>query len=136
MADSTSDDANSGQGTIPDSFPVSGILNARKAADTLQVNERTIRRAIASGQLDAAKVGRAFQITPAALASYQERLRRRHVGRTPTPVESERTQDRPVLHLVDPIRGPAFTIPRPLTSFCGREREVEAIAALLTQPAD
>lgn len=134
MDRATPDDIDSGQGTIPDIKRLSGILTAREAAELLGVNERTVRRAITRSEIQAVKAGRAFQITPAALASYQERLRRPRAVDPLATVESERTQQRSLLRLVDPVRGPAFTIPRPLTSFCGREREVAAIAALLTQP--
>jgi excisionase family DNA binding protein len=126
MDEATVADADVGEGAILDTLPLSGIYSAREAAAALDVNERTIRRAIADGDLAASKVGRSFQITAAALASYQERQRQ--------PGRRRRAPPRPLLRFVEPSRGPAFEIPRPLTPFLGREREVAAVLALLGQP--
>ena len=131
MDEAAVDGDDSGQDAIPDISLLSGVLSAREAAAALNVNERTIRRAIARGDLEAPKRGRAFQITPVALARYRER------GKTPRrPGSGPSRQSRvpPVLRLVDSVRGPAFEIPRPLTTFFGREREVAAVAAFLAQP--
>ncbi|MCD6033218.1 MAG: Helix-turn-helix domain, partial [Thermomicrobiales bacterium] len=51
----------------------SDTLSAREAAEALGINERTIRRAIARGDLPAAKHGGAFRIAPADLARYRSR---------------------------------------------------------------
>lgn len=37
-------------------------MNAREISDVLELNERTVRRAIADGRLPAEKYGRAFEI--------------------------------------------------------------------------
>src|SRR5215211_950959 len=47
------------------------MLKAREAAAALGVSERTIRRAIARGELRAAKQAGAFHIAPADLTAYQ-----------------------------------------------------------------
>ena len=62
-------------GTV--SAPVAGAagaLTAREAAARLGVSERTVRRAIARGELAAAKYAGTFRIAPAALARYRDRL--------------------------------------------------------------
>jgi excisionase family DNA binding protein len=95
-------------------------LTAKEAARVAGVHERTIRRAIARGELAATKQARIFQIPAEALAQYQVR------HRTPLPPSP--------LRLVEPTPGPAFALPRPLTTFLGRKQEIAAVAALLTQP--
>nr|MBA2596952.1 helix-turn-helix domain-containing protein [Chloroflexia bacterium] len=48
----------------------SGIVSAKDAAGMLGLNERTVRRAIARGDLLAVKRGRSFQITLESLAHF------------------------------------------------------------------
>lgn len=100
-------------------WPVGHSLTAKEAARVAGVHERTIRRAIARGELAATKRARLFQIAPEALAQY--RARRRHSSLSPS-----------LLRLVAPAPGPAFVLPTPLTSFLGRERDIEAIDQLLS----
>jgi excisionase family DNA binding protein len=52
-----------------------GALSAHEAAVALSVSERTIRRAIARGELPAAKQAGVYRIAPADLALYQPRRR-------------------------------------------------------------
>jgi excisionase family DNA binding protein len=87
-------------------------LSARDAAQELGVSERTIRRAIARGELTGAKQGGIFHIAPEALARYRQRYARR-----PTQRRQPRTQ--------------LPTLPAPRTSFIGRERDISKVAALL-----
>ena len=58
---------------IPSHKPVS----AKEAAEILGVNERTVRRAIARGDLPATKRGSAFLITREAIESYAAASTRR-----------------------------------------------------------
>jgi excisionase family DNA binding protein len=51
-------------------------LSASAATDLLGVSQRTVRRAIARGELPAAKRAGVFQIAPADLARYRTRSRR------------------------------------------------------------
>jgi len=116
---------------------VPGTISVSEAATTLGMNERTIRRAIARGDLVASKQGRSFQITLAAL----------HDFRT-THVEAGSSQ--PQLRLVespteaepdtsDPVPTPLFgvdhigriALPAPLTLFVGRAREIPVLKAML-----
>src|SRR4051812_737860 len=62
----------------PDTGQKLGALSASAAADHLGVNERTIRRAIARGELPATKRAGVYQIDPENLQRYQTR-RRLHV---------------------------------------------------------
>lgn len=101
--------------------PVGRPLTAKEAAHVAGVHERTIRRAIARGDLAATKQARIFQITPEALSHYRARYR------LPLPPP-------PRLRLVEHGPGPAFTLPTPLTPFLGRQRDVAAVAAALLRP--
>jgi non-specific serine/threonine protein kinase len=121
----------------PTAAPV--VLNARSAAARLGVDERTIRRAIARGELPAAKRAGAFQISAADLDGFQRR-RSRHRGAAmhaadhrdlTSPASGEAA-------LVDPFAGQLRSVrgalPSPLTSLVGREREVAALVAALRGP--
>jgi excisionase family DNA binding protein len=110
-------------------------VSARDAALTLGLSERTIRRAIARGELVAIKQGRAFIITAEALARYRTSLER----------AGERDGSSTVVRFPDPAVPLVFTalartsslplrsLPAPLSRFIGREREVGAISELLLQ---
>jgi non-specific serine/threonine protein kinase len=87
----------------PDTWP----LSARDAAQAAGVSERTIRRAIARGDLPAIKRAGVYQIDPAALAHY----------RSPT---------------TQPVTIPGRTgIPYPITPLIGRTDERAAARELL-----
>src|SRR5829696_2440226 len=73
------------------------------------------------GELPATKRARIFQIAPEVLAQYQAR----HQHSLPPPS---------LLRLVEQAVSSAVALPTPLTPFLGREREVAAVAALMTQP--
>jgi excisionase family DNA binding protein len=93
------------------------FLTAREAAQRLGVHERTIRRAIARGDLPAHKEGGVFRIPASALD---------HVAPT-----------RPVPRLVrlpppDDGRAP---LPSPLSPFVGRRDDLATITRLLRDPA-
>jgi excisionase family DNA binding protein len=109
-------------------------FSAREAAALLGASERTIRRAIARGTLPAAKRGRAFQITPEALASYRAR-RAISLGAGLAAIESHAADRSPPSLVPLPRRSLArrATLPLPLTRFIGRDREVAAITDLLRQ---
>jgi excisionase family DNA binding protein len=108
----------SGDGQVsgmPDTWP----LTAREAADVLGVNERTIRRAIARGNLDAAKHGGAFRIRRDAL----ERYRDQRSGTATPPLRSQSFHP----HLIAfPGVGQSAMVPppRPLTPLIGRDRDL------------
>ena len=116
-----------------DTTSSSGVVSALEAAQTLGVNERTIRRAIERGELAAVKHGRAFQITPEALDRFQ--ARRRSAGREPTPPASTVVELRPpgLKALPKGLPPRPDILPAALTRFIGREREVAAVADLLRQ---
>ena len=99
-------------------------VTALDAARLFGVHERTIRRAIGRGELEASKRGRSFQITPEALDRY--RLRRADRAR-PRSARCSLPRSEPE---VVPV---ASTLPplAPPTSFVGRERDVATATALL-----
>jgi excisionase family DNA binding protein len=103
----------------PDTWP----LSAHEAAVALGVSERTVRRAIARGELPAAKRAGVYRIAPADLARYR-------AGVSPVvspPVRPRR--DRPRSISTSGREGAA--LPRSLTPLIGRERELAAIRVLL-----
>ena len=117
-------------GTADDSA-VSGAadtwpLSAREAAQSLGVSERTVRRAIARGELPAALRAGVYRIAPDDLARFRARRQ------LPAPPSAQTRPDPPRLVPL-PRRmdetGPVLL--RPLTSLIGREREVAAVTALL-----
>ncbi len=74
------DRQDSGQPAPPAGAPMSGVaavsappLTAREAAEVAGVSERTIRRAIARGELPAGKHAGAYRIAPVDLATWQDR---------------------------------------------------------------
>ena len=117
-----------------DSDRASALLSAREAADELALDERTIRRAIRRGDLEATKHGRSFQISRAALARYRARLAPPPPRRQPHLITASAADTFPpvpapvVLPPPAPDRPP---VPHPPTPFVGRQREVAALAALL-----
>ena len=114
-------------------WPVGHSLTAKEAARVAGVHERTIRRAIAHGDLVATKRSRIFQIAPEALADYQSRRastdRLRSLGgQRGDPDALEATTP---IRLVVPVPSRPPPLPVPLTALIGREREVVATVALL-----
>jgi non-specific serine/threonine protein kinase len=109
-------------------------LTAQAAAAELNVHHRTIRRAIARGDLPAVKYAGTYRIAPDDLARYRARLAQ-PVLRVPV--------DRVVAGAA-PAPGPAPTRrspvgavqppPTPLTTLVGRDREAASVAALLRRP--
>jgi non-specific serine/threonine protein kinase len=100
-------------------------LSAQEAAAVLGLHERTVRRAIARGELAATKRGGVYRITPAALARYRARRAERE---TTAPFRD------PPLRLIPPIdqeRVGVARLPSPLTPLIGREREIAAVSSLL-----
>jgi excisionase family DNA binding protein len=101
-------------------------VSASAAAAALGVSQRTIRRAIARGDLPAVKHGGVYRIAPGDLEGYRPR------GRVAGPSQTPR--DRSLPRLIpfparDPVAAPAF--PRPRSELIGRERELAAVRALL-----
>ena len=102
-----------------------GMLSARDAGAVLGVHERTVRRAIARGELPAVKVGGVFRIAREDLERY------RAPGRITTPPVARRPE-RPRL-LPFPVRDEAadHAFPWPPTPLIGRNEDVAAIGRLL-----
>lgn len=107
---------------LPDTWP----LSAREAAALLGVNERTIRRAIARGDLHAEKRGGAFQIARDALDCYQACRQRREIAHSNVRGFIPRLVSEPEV----PARPPG-SLPRPHTELVGRESAIEAVQGLL-----
>ena len=120
-ADRTADSSVSGG---PDTWP----LTAREAAVSLGVSERTIRRAIARGDLPATKHAGVYRIAPDDLARY-----RAHHGAAPPMLRPHLDPPR-LIPLPRQTEEPASAFPRPLTSLIGREDEIAAVRALLLRP--
>ena len=105
----------------PDRAPA--LLSAREAAGELALDERTIRRAIRRGDLEATKLGRSFQISRAALARYRTRLAPPPPRRPPHLITASAADTFPpvpapvVLPPPAPDRPP---VPHPPTPFVGR----------------
>ncbi|HEY7035457.1 MAG TPA: LuxR C-terminal-related transcriptional regulator [Thermomicrobiales bacterium] len=114
--------ANGGVSGAADTWP----LSARQAAAVLAVNERTVRRAIARGDLPATKHAGFYRIAPADLDRY------RTTRRLPTPLPTPKAHGTPRLVPI-PVQAEAVesSLPRPLTPLIGREREVAAVRELV-----
>jgi excisionase family DNA binding protein len=97
-------------------------VSAHNAAAMLGVHERTIRRAIARGELAATKHGGSYSIAVSDLERYAER---------PGRLEAAEPRARVVaLPRADPVVG----LPQPVSSFIGRRDDVAALCALLVDP--
>ena len=101
-------------------------LSASAAAATLGVSQRTVRRAIARGDLPAAKRAGVYRIAPEDLARYRTR------GRAVVPHTTPPHHAAPRL-LPFPGRdyGVGSALPRPRSALIGRERERAAVCALI-----
>jgi predicted ATPase/DNA-binding CsgD family transcriptional regulator len=111
------------------------FLNAQTAAARLGVDERTIRRAIARGDLRAIKRAGVFQISSADLERFRSIRSRSRGDAADEPGDDrgvsatgQRDPSREDQIPVQPMvaRG---SLPTPLTSLVGREREIVALAA-------
>lgn len=98
------------------SDPAKTLLTTREAAERLGVHERTVRRAIARGDIPALKESGAYSIAAAALA--------------------RAAPSRPVPHLLalPPPQDGMATLPEPLTSFIGHQDDPTAVVARLRDP--
>jgi excisionase family DNA binding protein len=103
-------------------------LTALEAAARLGVHERTIRRAIARGDLRAIKRAGVFQISSTDLERFRG-ARSGSRGVTAGQVESSLVSNLPGQALA-----PRGQIPVPLTSLVGREYEIAALATILRGP--
>jgi excisionase family DNA binding protein len=94
-------------------------LSTREAAATIGRSERSIRRAIASGELACVKRGVAYRIPREALICYAETLES-----PPSP--------RPLARIVAfPGGTDVAPLPEPLSSFIGRSADLATVLALL-----
>lgn len=95
-------------------------VSTREAAAALGIPERTIRRAVAQGDLMAVRRGGAYRIDRASLERYAERHPRRE-------------QPRPAPHLLTlPAPAELHVVPETLSTFVGRQVEVARLQELLT----
>ncbi len=123
----------------PDDAADADGLTAIAAAVRLGVNERTIRRAIAEGTLQATRRGSAFSISLEALEQFAQQ---RGPGGRGTRGDSKPLSTRPrqsdteapILAFVPPEEPARAPIPRPLDALIGRQSETAAIQHLLQQP--
>ena len=105
-----------------DSWP----LSAREAATVLGLSERTVRRAIARGELPAALHAGVYRIAPDDLARFRE-------GRRGAAPPANRPSPAPLRRLPFLDHGDAgrSALPRPRSDLIGRERELAAVRSLL-----
>jgi excisionase family DNA binding protein len=118
--------------TAPATHPVAA-LSARAAAEVLGVSTRTVRRAIARGELPATKYAGTYRIAPDALATFRRRLT------APTRLgRSARKESDPGARIFPRALPPSSArlppLPVPLTTLIGREAEVAAVGDLLRRP--
>jgi non-specific serine/threonine protein kinase len=103
-------------------------MSAREAAIALGVSERTIRRAIARGDLPAVRHAGVFRISRDDIDRFSER---RRIQRAP----AIQTSIAP-LHLLEFPKNSELTarpIARPRSELIGREREIDSVRSLLQQ---
>jgi excisionase family DNA binding protein len=99
-------------------------LSTSEAAAELDITERTVRRAIARGELAAVRRGGGYRIDSQELARYAAHAEQHAVPRPAARVT--------LLPLPDQAFAP---LPAPLSSFIGRVAEQAALTALLADPA-
>lgn len=127
----------SGGGTLDPAY-----LTARDAAGRLGVDERTVRRAIARGDLAALKRAGVFQIAPSDLDQYQRRRTRaggaggKHVGdraadRAPGPPSTRANLDETATPGRPPAPARRGALPVAMTSLVGRASEIAALVRVL-----
>jgi excisionase family DNA binding protein len=114
-------------------------LTALEAAARLGVSERTIRRAIARGELAASKQRGLFRISPQAL----EQFRSHRLGASPPAIDRPQAEGVPRVRSI--FSAPKLVVvgsellaraplPRPLDPLVGREQEVAELQDLLQRP--
>ncbi len=101
-------------------------LNAREAAARLGVHERTVRRAIARGEIAAAKRAGIFRIAPDELERYRALHGARRSGAS-VPVLATHQ----LIAFPGVARRHGASLPRPLSSLVGREQEIAAVMELI-----
>ncbi|CAN5781325.1 hypothetical protein BH20CHL3_BH20CHL3_08000 [soil metagenome] len=109
------------------STPDMDFLSAHEAAAELGVNERTIRRAIARGDLTAAKRSGIYRIDPDDLAEYLRKQGHRSLLAGPS------LRPLSLISIPGGRANPAFLLPRPLMPLVGRDGELGALCALLSR---
>jgi excisionase family DNA binding protein len=114
---------------IPGTGAVSGLVSVKNAAALLGVHERTLRRAIARGDLPAIKEGRRFHIALEALDRYRTG-RGGGAGEAPLMVRQGAT----LIPFPGGTRLPAILPAPPMTRFIGRADELQAARRLLQEP--
>ncbi|MCD6031370.1 MAG: diguanylate cyclase and serine/threonine protein kinase with repeat, partial [Thermomicrobiales bacterium] len=130
MSDPVADDGDvRASAAIPGTGDVSGLVSVKNAAALLGVHERTLRRAIARGDLPAIKEGRRFHIALEALDRYRAG---RGGGADEAPLMVR--QGATLIPFPGGTRLPAILPAPPMTRFIGRADELQAARRLLQEP--
>jgi non-specific serine/threonine protein kinase len=102
-------------------------VSTREAARILGRSERTIQRAIANGEIAATRVGSAYRIS-------RDELARLASVAPPPPPSPPSPPPAAIVALPSPAESMA-SLPEPLSSFVGRQVDLERLVALLEGPA-